>query len=90
LLELGATVVLENGFWSRAERDALRLRARELGARVELHTLDLPLDELWPRIAHRNTQPAWPARPITRDELETWAVHFEAPTPEELALFDRP
>src|SRR5438046_3938401 len=39
LLDLGLTVIIEWGTWGRSERDSLRLRARELGAAVELHYL---------------------------------------------------
>ncbi len=54
LLLEGRTVVLENGFWGRAERAAYRDQARSLGARVELHSLDVPMEELLRRIAGRN------------------------------------
>ena len=46
LLVLGQTVVIEWGVWARSERDTVRERARELGARVELVYLDVPVDEL--------------------------------------------
>src|SRR4029079_7192104 len=39
LLALGQSVILENGFWTRGERDELRLSARALGVAVELHSL---------------------------------------------------
>jgi hypothetical protein len=32
------------------------------------------------------TPPNW--RPITREQLAAWAAAFEAPTPEEIALYD--
>jgi len=53
-LALGVDVILENGFWSRAERDEYRSRAKALGARVELRFLDVPRDELWARLSKRN------------------------------------
>lgn len=46
LLELHQSVVIEWGTWSRSERDALRERAHELGALVELHYVDAPVDVL--------------------------------------------
>ena len=45
LLRIGATVIVEWGTWGRHERDALRVRARELGASVELLYLDVRLTE---------------------------------------------
>src|SRR5687768_6733501 len=46
---LGGSVILENGYWTRAEREMRRREARALGpnVRVELRALLAPLDELW-------------------------------------------
>ena len=50
LLAAGRSCILDFGLWSREERDALRLRARAQGVRVELHVLDVEPDELLRRI----------------------------------------
>ena len=90
LLGLGQTVVMENGFWAREERDALRLAARELGVPVELHHLDVPVDELWRRLELRNEQALPGTAPIALADLQRWAQQFEPPDESELALFDQP
>src|ERR1017187_10476136 len=59
VLGLGQSVILESGFWLRSDRDEKRLGARALGALVELHYLDVPVDELWRRIARRNAEEGW-------------------------------
>ena len=51
VLGLNTNVVLEYGFWSRKERDYFRSKAEGLGASVELHYLDVNIDELWKRIS---------------------------------------
>lgn len=86
LLPLGLTVIIEWGTWGRAERDSLRLGARALGAAVELHYLSAPVDALFERIQHRGVEKP----PIMRDALCQWFEMFQAPTPEEMALFDKP
>jgi predicted kinase len=88
VLAQGGTVILESGFWSRAEREEKRRAGRSLGAAVELRYLEVPLDELWRRIERRNGQGDWPGAPITRELLDSWAASFEAPDGEELTLFD--
>ncbi|MGY3682939.1 AAA family ATPase [Streptomyces sp. TE33382] len=88
LLVSGAVVILENGFWQRPERDEKRLRARALGAGVELRYLKVPMAELERRIALRNREPG--SVVLTTELLgECWS-QFEAPTPAELDLFDPP
>jgi predicted kinase len=89
LVGLGMTVVYESGGWTRAERDRLRERARTAGASVELRYLDEPIDVMWQRLADRNATRPWATGVISRDDLATWAAHFEAPTAAELALYDR-
>lgn len=75
---------------ARLERDTLRERARELGARVELRFLDVPVDELCARLDRRNANlPTGVAR-IERDQLLGWLPLFEPPDSDELALFDPP
>ncbi|QZY29257.1 AAA family ATPase [Nocardioides coralli] len=86
LLRLGAAVILESGLWVRSRRDATLAGAREVGAAVDLHLVDVPLEERWRRIEARNHEPG--AVVITRDQLETWAAHWERPTDEELSGYD--
>jgi predicted kinase len=86
LLALGVTVIIEWGTWARCERDTLRLGARALGAAVELHYLTAPLDVLFARVQRRGMENP----PIEREALSRWAESFQAPTAEEMALFDEP
>ncbi len=82
-LVLGTNVILENGFWSRAERDSYRAQAEALGARVELHYLAVTRDELWRRLARRNTNLPPGTFAVNEAELDLWLSWFEAPTPDE-------
>ena len=84
LLVLGLTVILEWGTWGRSERDALRLRARELGASVELHYLSAPVEVLFDRVQRRSRENP----PVKREQFLQWTNAFQAPTTEEQALFD--
>jgi predicted kinase len=86
LLALGLTIIIEWGTWGRSERDNLRLGARALGAAVELHYLSVPADVLFERIQRRGMENPV----IERDALSRWFEMFQAPTPEEMALFDEP
>lgn len=86
ILTIGRNVVIEWGTWARSERDALRTGARALGAAVELHYLDVPVEVLFDRILRRNME----SPPITLDDIVKWAKLFERPSSEEMALFDPP
>jgi predicted kinase len=86
LLALGLTAIIEWGTWGRSERDTLRLGARALGAAVELHYLSAPADILFGRIQRRGRENP----PLERDAMSRWFETFQVPTPEEMALFDKP
>lgn len=86
LLARGLVVIIEWGTWGRSERDTLRQRARALGAAVELHFLHAPEEILFDRIRRRGME----APPVAREDLSRWFDSFQAPTPEEMALFDPP
>jgi len=53
LLKLGVSIIIEWGTWGRSERDLLREGAPKLGAAVELHFLDAPVEELFRRAQQR-------------------------------------
>ena len=90
ILRLGVSVVLDFGLWAQIERDEMRSAGRRLGAGVELHYLDVPIDELWRRIEARNSEPPWDSYPISRADLDGWLRVFQEPDAAELALFDPP
>jgi len=83
-INLGIDVILENGFWSRSERDDFRSRAAALGAKTRVHFLDVSRDELLRRLALRNTALPPDTFRVSDAQLETWSRCFEPPTPDEL------
>jgi predicted kinase len=90
LLARGQSVILEWGHWARVERDEKRLGARVLGVGVELHYLEVSLEELIERAERRNVSGEWGAAPMTRAHFEKWATIFQPPDKEEILLFDEP
>jgi predicted kinase len=86
LLGRGVIVIIEWGTWGRSERDTLRLGARALGAAVELHYLYASQKVLFERIRRRGRENP----PITEEVVSGWFAAFQAPTHEEMALFDPP
>ncbi|HEX4865049.1 MAG TPA: AAA family ATPase, partial [Acidimicrobiales bacterium] len=90
IVRLGLAVVLDFGLWARIERDEMRNTARALGVGIELHYVDVPVEELWRRIETRNSEPPWYSYPIRRADLDGWLSIFQAPDAAEMALFDLP
>ena len=83
-LVLGTNVILDYGFWAREEREDYRARAKQLGARSEVHFLDVPPEELLRRLARRNAQRSLTAFYIPEAMMHPWIAFFQKPTPDEL------
>src|SRR5438105_9022254 len=80
LLGAGRSCILDFGLWSREERDALRLRARRLGVRVELHFGDVELAELVRRCAQRYAVAPATSVEMRAEQLAVWTRSFQAPS----------
>jgi len=89
LLRQGQSIIVEDGHWSREERDKQRQDAQELGAILEMHYFDLSFNELWRRLEGRNKAAAYGTVPMTKDLLQGYWTKFQKPDEAELALFDR-
>jgi predicted kinase len=87
-LTIGVDVILDYGCWSREERDLFRTRAQSLDAAAEIVVLDIALDTLWARIAHRNANLPPGTFHITLPDLTQWSTQYEPPTLEELQPWD--
>jgi predicted kinase len=83
-LQLGVNVVLDFGVWSRSERDSFRTRAAALGARTELHFLDVPREELRRRLKARNSSKAPGTFEVDDAQLDSYIAWLERPTSDEL------
>lgn len=88
LAQNGQDVILENGFWSREERNKLRQEVHSVGLKVRLIYLEATLDELWRRVEKRNTTRNIPDAAISFSHMKEYAGLFQPPTAAEIRLFD--
>ncbi len=88
LLDQDVDVILEDGLWTRSEREEKFADARQRGARIVPHVFDLPREALWARLEERQAQALAGAYVMSEAELD-WAWHiFEPPTASELTEID--
>jgi predicted kinase len=83
-LQLGTSVVLDFGFWTRDERSALRWLAGSAGALCQ--TIYLPVDRVTQRepLWHRWEHTPGETFAMTAAELDGWRARFEPPDAAEL------
>lgn len=83
-LELGISVVIDYGLWSRDERSALRQAAADIGAAVVICYVELTPAEQRKRLDQRLAQAPHETWPISEQELAEWASKIDIPTSAEL------
>lgn len=85
VLKAGVDVILDFGFWSKAERDEFQQKAHSMGANFKIHYMDVPNDIIWERLSARNQLAGDNAVFfVGKEEFEEWSNLFEIPTKEEL------
>ena len=84
VLSLGVDVVLDFGVWARSERESFRARAAAIGARSELHFMDVAEQDLLTRLHARNEQLPPGTFHIEDAQIKEWAGWFERPADDEL------
>lgn len=83
-LEVGTTVVIDFGLWTKHERSALRRAGTDRGADVTLLYCALDPEEQRRRRDRRFAEAPHTTWPISDEELAEWAGRFEVPTPAEI------
>lgn len=83
-LELGISVVIDFGLWSRDERSALRQAAADIGAAVVICYLELTPTEQRKRLDQRLAEAPHETWPISDQQLTEWAPRIDIPTSAEL------
>jgi len=86
VLGFDVDVILDFGFWARAEREDYRARAAALGAHSEVCFLDTPREELRRRLSLRNADLPAGTFCVEEADLDAWFGVFEPPTPDELRV----
>lgn len=66
-LELGLSVVLDFGFWTRRERDSVSARVTQLGFEHILYALECPEEVRWKRVEARNLRQGTDSLYIARE-----------------------
>ncbi|MFB6723410.1 AAA family ATPase [Kribbella sp. NPDC056345] len=82
--QLGTNVIFDFGFWSKAERSALRWIATAVGALSKVVYLPITPEEQHRRITHRFATTPDQTFSISDAELAEWRTVFEAPDQAEL------
>lgn len=83
LLKLKIDIILDDGFWSKAEREHMRKRASELGAKSKLYFLDCPKEILLQRLQKRNAECNPESVVVSEAKFKIAWERFQSPSADE-------
>jgi predicted kinase len=87
-LASGRTVILDNGYWFRRDRDAVKEMIEANGGQWRLLYFSVDKETQWSRLAARNAGDLTTTHFISRNEMELFATRFEPPGGEGEELVD--
>jgi len=83
VLTLGIDVILDFGFWAKAERIYFKNKSRELGVTFKIHFMDVPTEELYKRLDKRNNDLPEGAFRIPKKYMDKYIEIFQPVDQEE-------
>ncbi len=82
-LVAGGSVIIDDGFWYRKQRDEIRQKLKDLGAIVKFYYLDTSVDLMRERTVRRSENPPTDSFYITESEFRDYLKMFQPPTADE-------
>jgi len=79
----GIDVIIDEGFWAKDERAAMRRRAAEAGAEAVLYYLDTPIVTIRERVARRSADPPKDSHRISGELLDYYLQFWQSPSGDE-------
>lgn len=80
LAEKGVDVIMDEGFWVKEEREGLKRRAGEVGARVVMYYIDTPIETIRERVASRNENLTKESFRIGEEMLNDYLRYWQPPS----------
>ncbi|MGA8658641.1 MAG: ATP-binding protein [Chthoniobacterales bacterium] len=84
VLALGIDVILDFGFWGKAERMYFKKQSKELGVNFKIHFMDVPKEELYKRLDERNKELPEGVFEIPKEKMDEYIKIFQPVEQEEL------
>jgi predicted kinase len=82
-LKTGTSVIIDDGFWFRKQRDEMRQTLKDIDAAAKFYFIDTPVDVMKARTVKRSENPPVDSFYITEQEFNDYLKTFQPPTADE-------
>ena len=83
ILESGKAVIIDEGFWVKSQRDEIKKKILNLGAKPILYFVDCSIGEMKNRVINRSKKPPIDSFEINEEMFDKYLKYWEPPTIEE-------
>ncbi len=83
ILKAGKDVILDEGFWVKSQRDDIKKKILEVGAKPILYYVECPVEKMRERVVNRSKNPPIDSFEIRGEMFDTYLKYWEPPTAEE-------
>jgi predicted kinase len=83
LAEKGIDVIIDEGFWTKEQRDEMRRRADAIDAKVVMYYLKTPIETIRDRVLKRTNNPTKDSFKISQEMLGNYLMYWQPPSEDE-------
>lgn len=83
ILKGGKDVILDEGFWVKSQRDEIKKKILDLGAKPILYYVECPVEKMRERVVNRSKNPPIDSFEINEEMFDKYLKYWEPPTKEE-------
>lgn len=83
LVEHGIDVILDEGFWTKSQREELKKRIEKAGAKWVLYYVSTPADEMKKRVLNRSKNPDKESFEISDEMFDSYLKYWQPPEEDE-------
>lgn len=83
ILESGKDVILDEGFWVKSQRDDIKKKILQIGAKPILYYVECPIKKMKERVINRSNNPPIDSFEINEEMFNNYLKYWEPPTKEE-------
>ena len=83
ILKAGNNVILDEGFWARSERDDLKKKISEVGAKPILYYVECPVEKMRERVVTRSKIPPEDSFEISGEMFDSYLKYWQPPEEDE-------
>jgi len=83
ILRSGGDVIIDEGFWAKSQRDDIKKKILDIGAKPILYYVECPVEKMRERVVNRSKAPPLDSFEIDEEMFDNYLKYWEPPTVEE-------